>query len=191
MSALNLIYTRTQALTLGVCVWLFFGLSACSHTDNNTQSTGIPPEKTKHIGFSFSSFTARKYTPEGALSGVFSGQTLTHFLDEKQYQLIAPKGTTQGKSVWEVQAERARASESLDSIEWQHNVTLTTKQSHPITLKTEQLNQSPNKGLFLGNKPVTFESNLGTINASGFTLNTQTEALDLLGDVRGHYNTTK
>lgn len=165
-------------------------LLGCSETRSSSTAQNNPRDakNSAQIGFSFSQFNASKFNPEGALINTLTGQSLTHYPEQKKYLIKQPQGITQSNQIWHINAHSAQANEQLDTIHWQDNVILTNTQTPPETLKTQSLIHHPTNGQLSSDRDVTFESNLGTIQAQGFNLNTQTENLNLLGDVRAHYD---
>lgn len=190
MSTLRL--TSFLHLPLAICALVL--LNGCSSSEQTNTHPRTP--STTEMGFVFSDFTARQFSKKGMLNSVLSGKQLTHYPNQKRYIIQMPTGLTthQGSTqnynapLWRIEADRAQANEALNQIDWQDNVRMTNTQKPSTIIRTETITQRPNENSISGNKAVTFESILGTIQGQGFSLNTKTQALNLTGDVRGHYH---
>lgn len=182
--------THCIRLITGICAFvLLIGCSEPQPTEDTQQASN-----TADTGFVFSDFTARQFSKDGQLTHVLSGESLSHHPKQKRYVIKMAKGLTPKQSkntneiAWQIKADRAQANDVLSQIIWQDNVRITDAHLDSQTIRTETITQLPNDGIISGNKPVTFESNLGTMKGQSFTLNTKTEALNLSGDVSGRYH---
>lgn len=140
---------------------------------------------------------SRHFDTEGTLSYEFLAKTLNHYridlgtvsegdftsLDEPQLTLFADE------RVWYVTAEKGRLTNFGDVLTLWSNVRIWQAQidEDNMELRTQKLVIMPRDKIVRTEEAVNITSTQGTLNAIGMIVNLNTEAIQLLQQVRGHH----
>lgn len=138
---------------------------------------------------------SRHFDAAGQLSHVLMAPRIDHYQDQKRslmqqprIQLARPDGAP-----WEVSAELADAEHSSEKLTLRQQVALSRAGSNnvaPLRMETDSLIVDMQARTADTAAEVRFRSSNGHVSATGLRANLATEQLELLANVKGHYEQT-
>ncbi|NQD39026.1 LPS export ABC transporter periplasmic protein LptC [Permianibacter sp. IMCC34836] len=138
---------------------------------------------------------SRHFDSAGQLSHVLTAPRIDHFQDQKRSQIQQPRielVRADGKP-WEVAAEFADAELGSDQLTLNKQVSLSRAGSDGVPalrMETDTLTVDMNARTADTAARINFVSPNGRVSATGLHANLATEQLQLLADVKGHYEKT-
>ena len=139
-------------------------------------------------------FVTQKFGADGALEYEVSGHTLLHYPDDNRSEIISPDVTLHRPPfTWKVVSDKGLLIEYPESFTLQGDVRVerTAQNQAPVQILTNDLSIDTQGNLLSTTSKVTIDAQTWQLEANGLQSSIDSGQLNLLSNVKGHYEVAK